>query len=274
MRRIADGLIEAALRRTRRPTRDPLEEVHFLRTTTKRLRALLQLVRPVISRPTFERENARLKRAATHLAPFRERSVIAATLRALGESTAIFRPSGLANCMNQTPTKGSRREAMRQAIGNLEQSRRGLRRLTIRGESWAVVGPGLIRVYRQARRRMNAAFSHPDPRAFHRWRIRVKQLAYQLEWLELLWPKRFARMRKRLRQLGENLGADHDLVVLCAFLEKAPVTCGSRAEVQRVKKAAARKSRRLREASERLGARTLDETPRRFLRHCERHWRT
>ena len=120
VRRIADGLIDAALTHARHPTRDPAQDVHFFRTTTKRLRALLQLIRPVIARPTFERENARLKSAAMHLAPFRERSVIAATLQALGKSAAFLRQSGLATA----PAKGNRRDAMRQAARELEQSRR------------------------------------------------------------------------------------------------------------------------------------------------------
>ena len=131
-----------------------------------------------------------------------------------------------------------------------------------------------MRVYRQARQRMKAAFSDPDDRAFHRWRIRVKQLYYQLEWLEAVWPNRFARMRQRLHQLGEKLGADHDLVVLCDLLGKVPATSGDADEIKRVKNAAVKRSKRLREASERLGARTLEERPRRFLRHCEHHWLT
>lgn len=270
VRRIADGSIEAALRRARHPTRDPAEDVHFFRTTTKRLRALLQLIRPVIARTTFERENARLKSAAMHLAPFRERSVIGTTLQALGKTAAVLRQSGLATA----PATGNRRDAMRQAARDLEQSRRGFQRLQIRGKGWEVIGPGLMRVYRQTRQRMKSACSDPDDREFHRWRIRVKQLYYQLEWLELVWPNRFALMRQRLRKLGENLGADHDLVVLCGLFEKLPATSGDAVEIKRVKRAAVKKSKRLREASARLGATALDERPRQFLRHCEHHWRT
>jgi CHAD domain-containing protein len=60
---------------------------------------------------------------------------------------------------------------------------------------------------------MQASFAHPTGLAFHRWRIRVKHLYYQLEWLEPVRPKRFAAMLKRLHRLEEKLGADHDLAV-------------------------------------------------------------
>ncbi len=265
--RIADGLIDAALHRARHPGRDAVEDVHFFRTTAKRLRALLQLIRPMIAMTTFDRENERLKRAADRLAPFRDRAVAAETVKAFGKAAGLLWELHRAD---RKPTaKGSRRNAMRQAARDLELSRIGFQQLRFHGENWDLVGPGLMRVYKQARRRMKEARTHPGDRAFHRWRIRVKQLFHQLRWLEPVWPRRFRKLSRRLHKLEEMLGADHDLVVLCALLEKTP---GRLEEIAQVKKSAAKQSRRLRRASERLGGKTLNETPRRFRRSCERHW--
>ena len=47
--RVADGSIREALERISQPSGDPAGDVHFIRTTTKRLRAILRLFRPVIS---------------------------------------------------------------------------------------------------------------------------------------------------------------------------------------------------------------------------------
>ena len=270
--RLADDLICAALRRARRPGRNPAEDVHFLRTTTKRLRALLQLVRPVIVGAAFESENGRLKRAALRLAPFRDRAVARETLKALGQSSAVLWKICRADSADKAQAKGDPRSAMRAAAHDLEESRRGFQRLCIRGESWDAIEPGLMKTYTQARTRMKAVIADPSDPAFHRWRIRVKQLCYQLHWLEAVWPKRFGRMLKRLRKLEEKLGADHDLVILRTLLETTPGTCEVDV-IRQVKKCAAKTSRRLRRASERLGAKALRETPRRFRGSCEKRWR-
>jgi len=271
--RITDGLIRAALHRARHHSSDPEDVVHFLRTTTKRLRALLQLIRPVIAKTAFEREDARLKRIAIRLAPFRDRTVVLETLRAFVPRLVNPCKSSAANSTGTAHADGRREHAMRAAAGGLEQSRRGFHRLRIGGEGWEAVGPGLANVYTQARKRMKAASADPSDRAFHRWRIRVKQLYYQLQWLEPVWPKQFARMLKRLHKLGENLGADHDLAVLREVFGEIRGGFDGADAIGHVKKYAAKKSRRLRRASELLGAKALGKTLRRFRRSCQRRWR-
>src|ERR1044071_9982180 len=51
------------------------EDLHQVRVTVKRLRALLRLVRPVIGRSFFRRGNARLQRIPTRLFPLRDAGV-------------------------------------------------------------------------------------------------------------------------------------------------------------------------------------------------------
>jgi len=65
--RVADSLIQNAVDRIRYPTTDRVEDVHLVRVAIKRLRALLRLIRPVIRETTYDRENARLKKAARRL---------------------------------------------------------------------------------------------------------------------------------------------------------------------------------------------------------------
>ena len=278
--RIADALIDDALRRTRHPSCDPVEDVHFFRTTTKRLRALLQLIRPVISETAFERENAWLKRAACRLASSRDLAVAGKTLKALAKSApghlppgSLSRRAGAAAHRVDAPSSDNHQRAMTQGARDLEQARRGLYRLRIEAEGWAAIGPGLLRVYRQARRRMQAAFTHPTDLAFHRWRIRVKHLYYQLEWLEPVWPKRFGAMLNRLHKLEEKLGADHDLAVLRNMLKTAPRGFAKADDIRRVKRSAIRKSKRLRRSSKPLGAKVFREKPRGFGRKCRRRWK-
>ena len=272
VRRIADGLIGDALRRGRRTERDPAKTVHLFRTTTKRLRALLLLIRPVIARTTFERENARLKRIADRLAPLRDRTVAVETLMALGQSPEIVRRA-LPSVSSRRSSLGSTPQpALARAARELDQARARFLKLRIRGDGWEVIGPGLIKVYRQARRRKHAAVSSQRDLAFHRWRIRVKQLFHQLQWLEAVWPQRFGRMLKRLRRLEENLGRDHDLLELRSLLRKMPVPADGGAAINRVLRLVEKRSRKLQQASERIGAKAFRESPRKFQRSCRRHW--
>jgi CHAD domain-containing protein len=270
--RIATALIEAALKRARVRGGDPGADVHLFRTTSKRLRALLQLVRPVIAKPAFARENARLKRAAARLAPFRDRAVADATLKSLRRFAAVSWLRGFASLDEKGRGSGRRETAMRQSARDFEMTRRAFQRLRICGDGWDAIGRGMIDVYAQARRRMKRAGSERSDRAFHRWRIRVKQLYYQLQWMEPAWPKRFGRMIGRLRKLEETLGTDHDLVILCALLEGAAPAC-DHAFAMRVEKAASKRRRCLMRISEVLGAKVLRESSRRFGSRCEQHWR-
>jgi CHAD domain-containing protein len=45
---------------------------------------------------------------------------------------------------------------------------------------------------------MRDAIALGEDSAFHRWRIRAKNLYYELEFLESVWPKRLHRLVSRL----------------------------------------------------------------------------
>jgi hypothetical protein len=48
--RVADNLVKNAIERIRNPTSDRVEDLHFVRVTIKRLRAILRLIRPAIKK--------------------------------------------------------------------------------------------------------------------------------------------------------------------------------------------------------------------------------
>ena len=276
--RVADCLIQEALERIRQPGRDPAEDVHFIRTTTKRLRAFLRLFRPVISPRLFERENARLKGIARRLAPARESSVVRQTLDELSQGAAKPQRKALARVSKHleqlvaTPNKTTRDNAMRGAARDLERARRSFRRLGITSDDWHTLGPGLHRIYQQARRRMKAAFADESDTAFHRWRTRVKALYYQLQTLESVWPKRLGKTVTSLRKLAHKLGTDHDLSVLKSVLENASGKLGDAHVRERVNACAHKASRRLRRVSRSMGEAIFAENPRRFLGKLRKRW--
>ncbi len=271
MLRIACSLFDDALHCATHPSVDPAEDVHLFRVTMKRLRALLRLIRPAIARTAFAREDARLKNAAHQLASSRDRAVAVETLDSLGCSAAILRQCGLAGSTQPAARRGHR-NAMHQAARGIEESRRGFLRLRVDADGWEAVGPGLVKTYEQARRRMKAAFGTASDGAFHCWRIRVKQLCYQLEWLQAVWPKRFAAILKRLRKLGDILGSDHDLVVLRERLGEPSGTAERASAIRELESCIASRNRHLRKASQSLAAKILRETPRVFRKRCKSRW--
>jgi CHAD domain-containing protein len=74
-----------------------------------------------------------------------------------------------------------------------------------------------------------------DDEAFHKWHIRVKNLYYELQMLQPVWPERLVKMVADLRQLEEKIGADHDLVVLKQSLLKTPDAFGGIKAVESAK---------------------------------------
>jgi CHAD domain-containing protein len=135
--RVADALTQNAVDRIRCPSSDRGEDVHLVRVTIKRLRAMLRLIRPVISRAAFDRENARLKKAARRLSFARDSDVARQMLTTLPFSKGRERDAAaavLAGFNREPETEISK--ATNQVKLDLEQTRRDLHRIRISGREW------------------------------------------------------------------------------------------------------------------------------------------
>jgi CHAD domain-containing protein len=275
--RVAEELIDSVTDSFEHLKQNDGEYVHNVRTTIKRLRALLRLIRPAAGETFFSRENARLRKAGQRLAVARDTEVARETLKTLPVSSEPEKKAvaaALAGLESKTPPAPDVGGALAAISEDLKQTKRNLRRLKLVGREWEVVGTGLEEVYRQSRKRMNAALQDGGVDAFHKWRIRVKNLFYELEMLEPVWPKRIDRMTARLSKLQDKIGLDHDLAVLRALLRKTPETFGGTESVERVIDCLDGKSQKLRHAAEPLGDKIFAKKPRRFARKLGRHWRT
>ena len=276
--RIAAALIGTARERIAHPSSDRGEDVHDVRTAIKRLRALLRLIRPVIGKTRFTREDGRLRNAARQLAVAREHTVARRTLAALAATAPRRRERqalamALAGFTSDAARQAATEKAMHAVARRLALIGRGLRGLRFTARGWPALAPGLRKTCAQARQRMCSACPAGDDEAFHRWRVRVKNLDYQLQLLEPIWPRHLGRMLARLRRLQEKLGDDHDLAVVERLLGQAPDTFGGAGQVECVVHYLRQRSRKLRHASEPLGQAILREKPRSFARKLARHWK-
>jgi CHAD domain-containing protein len=273
--RVLDSLVDSAAQPDKKPASDTQSEIHRLRTTTKRTRALLRLVRPVIGETFFRRENERLKYAADGLSLARDKHVASTTLSELpvsGEDERLAVAAALSGFKQNATPANELENAVEQGKQALAQTRHQFHRLDLTGVEREVIESGLRTVYRQSRNRMKMALRNGDDEAFHRWRIRVKNLYYQLQFLQWIWPKRLGKMVSRLSELEDKIGLDHDLAVAKALLRKTPNTFGGKRSVDLLINRLDEKSRQLRRKVRPSGRRTLAERPGRFVHQLSRRW--
>ncbi|MBV8330167.1 MAG: CHAD domain-containing protein [Verrucomicrobia bacterium] len=271
--RVADILFQNAGNRIRHPTRDSAEDIHAIRVIIKRLRALLRLIRPVLNKTVFDRENSRLRTAAHRLAFERDADVARQTLAMLPRSQghqaeAVKMLSSQKNGDSQPETI----QARNYVEMDLERTRRSLHGMRISRAGWDAIEPGLTAVYRKCRKRMQRALRRGEDDAFHKWRITVKHLYYELQMLRPVWPKRLDKMIARLSQLQEKIGTDHDLVILKRSLASRPHPTGDAEGVDEVLQTVADEIAKLRKLAKPLGKTIFLQSPRRFVRKMKRHW--
>ena len=274
--RVAENLIDSITNSGEHTKQNEGEYVHNVRTTIKRLRALLRLIRPVVGETFFNRENARLRKAGRRLAVARDAEVARETLKTLPVSGDPEKKQAVAAALAGLESKDGARtdigDALNEIRKDLEQTKRNLQQLQLVKGEWEVVETGLQDVYRQSRKRMDRALQDGGDEAFHKWRIRVKNLLYELELLEPVWPKRMDKMTSRLSKLQDKIGCDHDIAVLKGLLRKTPERFGGAEAVERLIRCLDGKSRKLRQAAEPLSEKIFAEKPRRFVRKLGRRW--
>jgi CHAD domain-containing protein len=184
-----------------------------------------------------------------------------------------------------------------------------LRALRVRVSTWELADPGgieaiepaLERLYGQGRKRMRRAARTSGARAsarrLHEWRKRVKDLRYAAEMLQredgpdtrgrakkstvgkrrkraqasAAQARYIGKLARRADDLGELLGAEHDLAVLAERVrEEAKATRASGAPGpgtrKQLLKLIAKRRRKLRKRALRDGGRIYGRSPKRFVR--------
>src|SRR5262249_15594683 len=131
---------------------------------------------------------------------------------------------------------------------------------------WRLLRSGFRRSYAHAQDAYrDARRSTGDPKLFHEWRKRTKDLRYNLDLIDRAESKRQA---DRLHHLADILGAEHDLEVLRCSVCKSP-TPQARHFAGRIAALQA-KSRRTALQS---GGRLFSKKPNAFVRSVHRSWK-
>jgi CHAD domain-containing protein len=270
--RIIDGLVQEAIDRIRQSGCEKSDDIHFVRVTIKRLRAILHLYQPVIGVKAYTHNNARLGKAAHKLSSARDADVVEETLGTLINSDHMKKGSngrihfiGINNRSNIDIDIGAVTDA-------LESTVRSLHRARISGTGWEAIEPGLTNVYRRSCQRMKKACTSGRDEAFHQWRISAKQLYYGLELLEPIAGTHIRRTITSLTKLQKKIGDEHDLMVLKETILANRDAFGTSKAVKKILELIKRRSKKLRRAAISLGKTVLCEEPWHFVQQVRLQW--
>jgi CHAD domain-containing protein len=271
-RSIGDGLLRIAREQAGKAvaiaeasTGPPERQVHEVRRRSKKLRALLRLVRPDFR--GYAEENAFLRDAARGLSAARDFKVAADTLAALMQGAGRAAP----------PARAA--DADTDAEAGLAAFAARIRQMLERIDKWQTgridrntLARGVTDTYRSGRAAMRLVAGHPSDATFHEWRKLTKHHWNQLGLLEACAEDVLPSANKAAGELADLLGQHHDLAVLRDMLDRDAAQFGE-IDVAFVRDAAARRQAELEQQIGALGRQVYAETPKalhaRFLSYLE-----
>lgn len=279
IRRIVSERIDDAIAQLRLKGEQQHEGIHEARKRFKEIRAVLRMVRAGLGEPTYRRENAWFRDAARGLSDVRDAQAVIESLDKLAAVTPLPAAAGeirreLERRRDATAGEpAALAQQLKRLIEALQEARRAVGRWPLDGAGFAVLAPGLHRIYRQGCARMAEALAEPGGERYHEWRKRVKDQWYHSKLLRRLWPSELETRQASLKALSDLLGDDHDLVVLRQAVLELP-TLMDESSLQAMLGAIGRRQSELRREATALGRRLHAETPKAHVRRLGQYWET
>jgi CHAD domain-containing protein len=248
------------------------ELVHEARKTIKRMRALARLLRYELGEQELERVNSSLRAAGRRLAGARDAEVRLATLehlRARHPKVLALDGVEILGARLERELEGAREPtAPQDVLADIAEMRRDLAHWNLVDADFGALSPGLQRLYREGRYRYTNVKREQarDAERLHNWRKRVKALYYALDMLGASEAKGARSTTRQAKRLGDLLGDEHDLWMLCAYLKQNPDACGhDTSAANTLLKLAEQRRKRLRKRALKVGKRLFERKPRKFL---------
>lgn len=254
--------------------------VHETRKRCKEVRALLRLLRSDYPQ-LYCAENRWFRDRASQLADLRDARALLEICTELGTTLA---PELDSNPFPALEVKLAQRlegvlaarpdidAELARLAGEMGAAMRRLREWPLANMNFASIGPGLQDSYRAARTALTQCQREPKGADFHLLRKRVKEHDYHILLLRKAWPQELEARAGALKTLAEDLGSDHDLVVLSALLAQSPGDFGGADQVRGMEKILRRRRRQLRRKVVALGGRLFAEKPRALTARLGAYW--
>ena len=250
--------------------------VHETRKAVKRLKSLLRLMRPAISKKTFRTRYERISKIGATLAPLRDRHVMFETI---GKLETRFGPEGirvlqplrplLAGSTNVTPERSDPHAARRVIAKTIVEAQK-FEKIAFKSKGIEALSSGVEETYRAGRRNFARAYKHPSDDAFHDLRKTVQWHWRQMTLLSRAWPEYCEVRVAACRQLAELLGDDHDLAVLEAAVRKLKSHLSENAGP--IENLIILRKDELRKAALPYAERLFAERPKDFVRRISAYW--
>jgi CHAD domain-containing protein len=246
------------------------------------VRALLRLVRDALHEKEFHRENKTLRDAARPLSEVRDSSALLEALQSLqkhyagavNQNTFESAKKALrhrrARIRDRVLLKG---KALARAAAEVRKVRNRAEIWDLQGGgSWQVLQTGLHRAYKRAQSAMTNASRDSTDANLHEWRKRVKDLRYQLELLQPLWPEDMKATTGNAETLTDLLGDDHDLAVLRALLDSQLKEAVTNETSETLKGLIDSRRADLQHSAMSLGEKLFAESPGQFVEWIKTSW--
>jgi CHAD domain-containing protein len=223
VKRIALEQIEIASEKLANPA-DMDTAIHDARRCLKRLRALMQLLRPLLEEAVYRREAERLAGIGRLFSGARDLHVMRQTVANLERQfgpLAGGAPQRLKTLLaNPTPASANTDHAdgRRQALARLKQCKTFFAGGGVAGVTFDHVAQGLEHSYSKARRAFRKAYREGEDDVFHAWRKAVQQHWRHMLLVSGAWPEALSARAHAAKDLSQVLGEDHDLSVLLSFV--------------------------------------------------------
>jgi CHAD domain-containing protein len=198
--------------------------IHEARKSIKKLRGLMRMLAPVPGTAAQE-DIAALGALGRSLSGLRDAAALVEAVDLLGRHAREARVHEQLADLRRALQKRSRETIERSDIQViLEAAIIGLRQVKRHLPAWRMensfdaIAPGLRNSYRRGKKALRLVRAEGTAENFHGLRKRVKDRWYQVRILEGVWPHPGRSREKDLRELQEDLGDDHNLDVLRAFI--------------------------------------------------------
>lgn len=278
MRSIVDRQLALALLRldsVGTPSSD--DTVHEARKHLKKILAVLRLAKRALGTEQA-RALSRIRAASRLLAPIADAEALVDTAASLGSGPAPRLGHATVSALQAALLEREAaigRAAVRQNVLTkvariLRAEQKRVAGWTPRTNGFPTLAPGLARSMRRARRCMRRAATTLEANAFHAWRRRVKDLWLQVRLLQARCGTALTVTEAQLEQLDGLLGEYHNLALLERVLLDEPLLSRT-ATAHSLRVVRSRRAALGRRALV-VGARTLAQKPRPFIRHIAAHW--
>lgn len=280
VRDIAHDQVTKAIADLEEPGDDLVGSVHDCRKRCKKLRGLVRLVRPALG-DHYKTANSTFRDAARQLSGLRDAHALLATFDDLVETRhENVPPDRLGRVRTELATRSSRAsEKADPSNPDIAESLELLDRGKAMVDGWdldergfdALAG-GLAKTYERGRKALDRAISAPTSAAFHEYRKRAKYTWYHVRLLDEVAPSVSDPLERRLHDLSDTLGDEHDLAVLSDQIQDEPEAFGGPNETARALMVIDGQRADLQRRAIRLGARLHAEKPKAFTSRFEAYW--